>query len=166
MITCCTCRLSLDHIEFSVNKTRSNGYSSNCKTCAAKYSSEYRNLNKENLKISKKIYADSHKDEIKAYSQTLNGKFTTYKSNAGKDHKTFHLTKEEFTTFWQKPCSYCGSEIATVGIDRVNSLIGYEIDNCVPCCETCNRMKLNLDKDKWIQKMISIISYLKAQGKA
>ena len=27
------------------------------------------------------------------------------------------------------------------GIDRVDSTMGYAIDNCVPCCKTCNIAK-------------------------
>ncbi len=42
---------------------------------------------------------------------------------------------------WRKPCYYCGSKIANVGIDRVDSGKSYEIGNVVPCCWQCNVMK-------------------------
>lgn len=31
------------------------------------------------------------------------------------------------------------------GVDRVDSSKGYTIDNVVPCCDICNRMKLDKD---------------------
>src|SRR5690606_27568041 len=30
------------------------------------------------------------------------------------------------------------------GIDRVNSNLGYTLENIVPCCKRCNWMKLNI----------------------
>lgn len=54
---------------------------------------------------------------------------------------TWTLTYEEFLTFWQRPCHYCGVEIKTVGLDRVESSQGYEMDNLVSCCGDCNRGK-------------------------
>lgn len=48
------------------------------------------------------------------------------------------------------PCHYCGDPPATKtktgfllrnGIDRMDSSLGYNFHNCVPCCWRCNRMK-------------------------
>ncbi len=50
------------------------------------------------------------------------------------------------------------------GIDRVDNSVGYEVDNCVPCCGVCNRMKRDLTKDQFIDhvhkisEMVSAIS--------
>jgi hypothetical protein len=37
------------------------------------------------------------------------------------------------------------------GIDRVDSNIGYTLENCVPCCEAVNRMKMDLSKEEFIE---------------
>ena len=36
------------------------------------------------------------------------------------------------------------------GIDRVNSHEGYNKNNCVPCCEKCNKAKLAMNKDEFL----------------
>jgi hypothetical protein len=38
------------------------------------------------------------------------------------------------------PCAYCG-EVQATGLDRIDSSIGYLMDNVVPACSTCNKMK-------------------------
>jgi hypothetical protein len=78
-----------------------------------------------------------------------------YKRHA-KDRKIiFNLTFEEFEVIIRKSCYYCGlppSNNAVTknckgflysGIDRVNSVFGYNIHNCVPCCSFCNRAKMD-----------------------
>ena len=63
--------------------------------------------------------------------------------------------------FWGIPCSYCGVNIKTIGIDRVDNTKHYELNNCVSCCSTCNKMKMNLTKDKFIDKILEIFKNLK-----
>lgn len=56
----------------------------------------------------------------------------------------FELTKEQFYNLISQPCYYCGDkEKEFNGIDRIDSQKGYIIDNCVTCCEYCNKMKLD-----------------------
>jgi len=42
-----------------------------------------------------------------------------------------------------KECYYCGyyNKSEAIGIDRINNTLHYTKENCVPCCETCNRIK-------------------------
>lgn len=62
-------------------------------------------------------------------------------------------------TLWQKPCSYCGDEIETIGIDRVDSSLEYSIDNVKSCCKACNYMKRSYSYTFWINHMRKIISH-------
>ena len=78
-----------------------------------------------------------------AYQQTIKGKYSRYKSSSKTRGISFNLSFEEFETFWQKPCSYCGNEISTIGIDRIDSSIGYTVLNCSSCCSVCNTIKLD-----------------------
>jgi hypothetical protein len=66
----------------------------------------------------------------------------------------FEITKQQFETIVLMPCYYCGSynKEEVVGIDRLNSSKNYTIDNCVPCCKTCNFMKGTLSKNIFIQQ--------------
>jgi len=64
----------------------------------------------------------------------------------------FTLTPKQFISMWKSKCVYCGEQIETIGIDRIDSDKGYEYDNVVPCCNTCNKMKMALDQADFIKK--------------
>lgn len=67
------------------------------------------------------------------------------------------------------PCNYCGDSLTITrkaynmngpythnGIDRVNNDRGYEPNNVVACCEICNRMKLTLSKEEFLNHVQKI----------
>lgn len=93
------------------------------------------------------------------------------KQSKGKKIST--LTVEEFSNIINKNCFYCGdlpiklkylygkklkdnNDIFSNGVDRIDSLKGYSKENCVPCCEMCNRMKLNYDIQQFKNQIIKI----------
>ena len=105
---------------------------------------------------------------------SFNSKLSIYKNGAKKRNLSFELTKEQFKEICQKPCVYCGSTNATEhqanhcngpfisnGIDRVNSSLGYTIDNSVSCCSTCNRMKMDHSLDFFIEHMQKVLRHLR-----
>lgn len=52
-----------------------------------------------------------------------------------------------FKTMLNRGCFYCeGTLLDNTGynIDRKNNNLGYEIENCVPCCSICNRIKSDI----------------------
>lgn len=96
-----------------------------------------------------------------------------YKSTAKAKNREFSLTQEQFKELVTKPCFYCNSLpereaytsikddfILANGIDRVDSSKGYTIENCVPCCITCNKAKTDTDKEEfilWVKKVYTNI---------
>jgi predicted HAD superfamily Cof-like phosphohydrolase len=90
----------------------------------------------------------------------------SYKHNAGASGVKFNLTRSQFIKLCESPCHYCGKMNSNCsksingdwnynGIDRVDSCIGYSIENCVPCCKFCNFMKKDLDYNEftnWVKK--------------
>lgn len=85
-------------------------------------------------------------------------KYAYYKKNAKKRNLSFKLTKDEFYAIIKQPCYYCGDiSQNSRGIDRVNSKEGYFFENCVSCCEFCNKMKLDYSIDFWINHMKKIL---------
>lgn len=61
---------------------------------------------------------------------------------------SFNLTIQQFTDIVTKPCAYCGCNgtkrlrgLWANGVDRVNSLMDYSVENSVPCCGDCNMAK-------------------------
>lgn len=82
----------------------------------------------------------------------------------------FSLTDDEFYSLTQNKCYYCGIEPSRIskawskyspdfiynGVDRIDSNIGYTVENCVTCCTKCNYAKstMSLDEFKsWIIKL-------------
>ena len=87
---------------------------------------------------------------------TVNGRFSAYKNGAKVRGIPMNLSKEEFSEFWQKPCWYCGREITTIGLDRINNGIGYQIGNVISCCVFCNRAKNCLSHKEFLEACHSI----------
>jgi hypothetical protein len=71
------------------------------------------------------------------------GRFKSMISDAKRWKHDWSLTYEEFLTFWQKPCNYCGAEIKTCSLDRVDTSLGYSLENVVSCCHDCNQFKMD-----------------------
>jgi len=90
------------------------------------------------------------------YYRTLDGKFTHYKGQAKARNIDFNLSRKDFKALWQQPCSYCGSTIDTIGIDRIDSSKAYSQGNCISCCQTCNSMK-NEKSDGEFRAQINLI---------
>jgi hypothetical protein len=74
----------------------------------------------------------------------------------------FSLSIEHFLALVNNPCVYCGrtpEEVNGMGIDRSDNSIGYVMGNCLPCCELCNTLKSNLDKETFLKHVERIARY-------
>ena len=45
----------------------------------------------------------------------------------------------------------------SLGLDRIDSDLGYQLGNIVPCCGVCNMMKNNLSYDEFFKKVYQIV---------
>lgn len=93
----------------------------------------------------------------KERQKTIKAKYNNYKSNAKVRFILWDLTEEEFIAFWQLPCTYCGDNIETIGLDRVDNQEGYNMSNVIPCCTRCNRMKSDMGCREFIDHCRKII---------
>jgi hypothetical protein len=84
------------------------------------------------------------------YRTTIGGRYVEYKCNANSRGHEFVITLEEFTSFWQKPCYYCDNPVDPIGLDRINSSVGYVVSNLVSCCKDCNFAKQDLDQETFL----------------
>jgi len=98
--------------------------------------------------------------------------FRTYKRSAKDKKLSFNLTLEEFDDILQKNCEYCGETPKEYndgyrrnGIDRIDSSIGYHQSNIVPCCEMCNRAKLDYTQSSFFEWVKKIYQNLKQSKK-
>lgn len=102
-------------------------------------------------KAQQKLFRDT-----KNYKLQPKYKYRLYIDRAIERGYAFDLSYDEFMLYWNKPCYYCNNEITTIGLDRVDNNIGYSVNNIVPCCTTCNRMKMTLSQNDFITKCITI----------
>ena len=103
---------------------------------------------------------DGYSGECKSCSyHSKENRYNIYKKNAKRRGFVFNLTKEEFYTLTSLNCHYCGDFNNYNGIDRIESNIGYIEDNCVPCCEYCNKMKLDYSTDFWLNHIKKVLNY-------
>lgn len=100
---------------------------------------------------------DKGKPRVK-YKPTLPMRYRQYIGRANQKGLTFALTTEEFNHILGSQCVYCGSG-SRITIDRVDSSLGYVIDNCVPACYVCNMMKYTWDKDEFLGHVVKIYRF-------
>lgn len=98
------------------------------------------------------------KNRVSLEKRAITHLMSVVRCKARYKNREFTLTKDDVRNFVTKNCFYCG--IAPLqktsykdkpgmvflhnGIDRVDTKKGYVIDNCVPACTDCNRMKCDL----------------------
>ena len=140
MCKSCNNQTSKDN-EYKYKETRKK-YKNDNKTLINKKAKEYYNQNKTSISLKHKEYRISQK-----------GKYSKYKKNAINRNKDWNLSNDEFQSFWQQDCFYCGESIDTIGLDRVDNGSGYSMDNCIPCCSKCNKMKNTLSIKDFINKI-------------
>lgn len=130
----------------------------------------YNQVNKEYFKVKRKEYEQKNLDKVreqrKQYRKTLKARYKKYELGANKRNFAFELSLEEFDQITRQPCLYCGefngehNGVKFSGVDRVDSLEGYTHLNCIPCCEMCNRMKLDYDMIGWLKHIKKIADNL------
>jgi hypothetical protein len=75
-----------------------------------------------------------------------------YRCGAKKRGYGWNLTRTQALDLFARPCYYCNlppsnlcsrstGSFAYSGIERQDNSVGYEPDDCVPCCDTCNNAK-------------------------
>ena len=166
----------------SVNYDKSNQnkrkiyYNVVCKNCGAKLV-----LRKDAIKadtINGKCCKCMGNNKTPTSDVIYNVSYNRYKQGALSRGFNFDLSKEDFKDLVSKNCTYCGSspsEISSLkrynktgtpicinGIDRINSNLGYTKENCVSCCEFCNRIKLNYNLDFFYKHIEKIYNHHKS----
>lgn len=150
-----------------------NAYRPDCKACKQKHHMEWMKEVDYNAQRREKWANDEQwREKCKAanradwsksrekrleYNRSPRRILATYKDKAKQRSISFDLSFDTFMEFWQMPCTYCGDSIDTIGIDRIDSSKGYTIENCTPCCATCNYMKRHHSLEKWIEHMQKVI---------
>ena len=83
------------------------------------------------------------REEDPSYIERLAHRYSNVQSRALHYGHAFTLTKEQFAALINQPCGYCGGATPKTsgGLDRMDNTRGYELDNVIPCCVFCNKLK-------------------------
>jgi hypothetical protein len=140
---CGKCNSKLDVKLFFKHKQTSDGYHTWCKDCCTE---------------------GNKRSRVKKYS-TFEGRITTLlrtckTSSEKRGGQEMSLTRDGLLDLWNKQkglCFYTDIEMDTqpelfnsVSVERIDSSIGYTIDNVVLVCNVINRMKSDLSLDLFI----------------
>jgi len=96
--------------------------------------------------------------------------YRNYVYSAKRRNLSFELSFEQLLNLVQQNCHYCGSpplnntgskrkkngDFIYNGIDRKDNMKGYLMENCVTCCNICNRAKYKMSYNEfmeWISKL-------------
>lgn len=107
---------------------------------------------------------------------SFNCVFSEYKRSAKKRGFCFELSKELFRKLTSSFCFYCGCKPSQErkprngqnlynglyvfnGIDRQDNSKGYTLENCVPCCRTCNLMKHSKNAEDFLKACKNVCDF-------
>lgn len=132
---CFICQQNRELFCFAKNKRKKDGLDTRCKECMS--------LKRKNWKS---------EDVYKKYCR-----------DAKRRGLIFLLTKQDFVIFQNRSCHYCNAPLDKVRLDRVDNQIGYLLNNVVPCCAICNRLKGTLGLTDFLQHITKIYSFQKGK---
>lgn len=140
--------ISLDEVIYSEEPVKHYTYiiTIKCLRCGATYQTTWKSFISKSKKGSKACpkcvgsYMEEKFKDVTGYTKQERLKFSQIKGGAKSRNIDFQLTDQDMHKLINSSCSYCGQEQCN-GIDRIDSHKGYIIDNVVPCCAMCNRMK-------------------------
>jgi hypothetical protein len=108
------------------------------------------------MHLSNEFYDFSH-----LFENHCSGNYNSYKKRALEKLKVdFDLTEDEFEKLKRLNCFMCDKESNMNnlnGVDRVDNKKGYTLNNCLPCCYDCNKIKNDNDICDVIRKMYKTI---------
>jgi hypothetical protein len=130
-----------------LKRTTKNGWRGKCRICYNKAYRKRQELSKSEKLVSKKYRLKYMK------TQPLEFLFRSAKGNAKRVDREFSIIIKDLYFLWEKQkglCYYTNREMlfelgsnSSVSIDRIDSSIGYTVDNIVLCQRQVNIMKNN-----------------------
>jgi len=136
---------------------------------------KYKEKNKEKIRSeTKKRNTDwyiKNKFKVAEERHELKYRFRRYFYNSKNKNREFLLSIEEFEEITNKRCYYCNgynksesllieiNSLTYCGIDRIDNTKSYIKENCVPCCNICNRMKLEMNTQEFIEHIRRIMEF-------
>lgn len=116
-----------------------------------------------------KQWRENNSLKVKEYNLTDETRFIRSKSSAKFRNIDWKISLSEFKVLCNKECYYCTNLICnkvlfSSGLDRINNDIGYQIDNVVSCCESCNLIKNETLSSEEMKLVAKYIISLRTEG--
>ncbi len=93
-----------------------------------------------------KEYYIKNKKRLKKKRTEYDKRFIALKSSAKRRKLKFNISIDDFEYLTKFKCFYCNKFITNScgGLDRLDNNNGYTLENVVPCCTDCNRIRGNI----------------------
>lgn len=133
--------------------------------CKLHYYREYKRLHPEREKSYRSSYERSPLGKLARhrYEQTTKGRFAAHTREARRRGLRNDLSFDEYVKVTAQSCAYCGGFSTSkdhCGIDRLDSSLGYTRVNSVPCCRTCNTIKMDLSLEEFKTHVAKIYHHM------
>ena len=146
--TCRVC-LSLKSLDaYTKDRTKKLGITNICKECAKVASRKYYVNNSKDIKKRVTCYSDSY---IPKHSRDIDSRLKNLCTNARNRNKEFCLVDQDIFDLWEKQDGQCAysklplvaltNQFNTVSLDRIDSSVGYVVNNIQLVCAAINKMK-------------------------
>ena len=122
---------------------------------------EYLKRNAENAKQWRINNPEKQKIVNENKRKDIKQQFKIYQRSATKKRLKFQLTYQDYQVTAYQPCYYCNDVESKGfnGIDRKDSRLGYQLENCVSSCRICNYMKGSCHINAFIGRVHHILGY-------
>jgi hypothetical protein len=162
--------LKFDHVD----RRRKLYYLCECKNCGSKHVVRKDNIVESTCGRCYNCIGNSKEPSIETVHKRH---MDSYIRGAKQRSLIFELTFDQFKDITTKECHYCGSEpvdsksfhrynktkesVKFNGVDRKDSSLGYTLDNVVPCCTKCNKIKMDLKYNEFLNHIEKIHNHIK-----
>lgn len=150
---CSKCGLVLPLSCFSKAKQGRLGLKARCKPCMNAWYRYWRTHH------GAETFIRHNRKNYEKHKNTLGYKFLRLKGLSKRRGIELSITLKDFEKMWEQRCFYCGDEVVTTGLDRVDSSKGYTRENIVRCCELCNRAKNVMSVEDFIAHCKKIVEH-------
>lgn len=99
--------------------------------------------------------------------QSIRGRFTAAKGRLKQRKKklSWDIKFNDYVDIIKKTCFYCSKDLLLefgTGLDRIDNSLGYTVNNVLPCCGNCNKIRGDyLTVDEMVHVMSSLMEYRK-----